>query len=106
MSTRPVHDCGCDDCLSGRDVVTWQLHHQINLLASRLDEQQRRWFIAIESLRIGHGGDRFMAKVTGMDDETIARGRQEVIADLKDRPVDRIRVKGGGRPAAQKKTKR
>jgi hypothetical protein len=35
-----------------------ELHRQINLLLSRLDEQQRRWFVALESNRIGQGGDR------------------------------------------------
>jgi hypothetical protein len=106
MPARPVHECECDDCKSGRDVAIWQSHHNINLLVSRLDEQQRRWYLAVESLRIGYGGDRFMALVTGMDEETVARGRREVAADLGNRPADRVRVPGGGRPPAQKKTKR
>ena len=102
MPARPVHQCECDDCRSGRDVAVWQTHHNINLLASRLDEQQRRWFLAIESLRIGYGGDRLIALVAGMDEETIARGRKELAADFEGRPVDRVRTAGGGRPAAQK----
>jgi hypothetical protein len=32
------------------------LHQQINLLVSRLDEQQRRWFVALEAKRVGRGG--------------------------------------------------
>ena len=33
-------------------------HRQMNLLLSRLDEQQRRWYAAVESAKLGHGGDR------------------------------------------------
>jgi hypothetical protein len=77
-------------------------HHQINLLISRLNEQERRWFVALESKRIGHGGDTFMSQVTGLHVETIRRGRQELDSDLQERPVDRIRLPGGGRPSVKK----
>jgi hypothetical protein len=30
----------------------------MNLLLSRLDEQQRRWYLAVESERMGWGADR------------------------------------------------
>ena len=56
-----------------------ELHHQFNLLLSRLDEQQRRWMVALESKKIGHGGDRFMAAVSGLSVETIRRGRLATI---------------------------
>lgn len=78
----------------------------MNVFLSRLDEQQRRWYVALESKRIGHGGDTLLSQITGMDVETIRRGRREIDDDLQSRPSDRVRVKGGGRPAVEKKTSR
>jgi hypothetical protein len=76
----------------------------MNLLLSRLDEQQRRWYLAVESERIGHGADRILFEVTGVDEKTIRRGRVELAASLEGRPVDRVRQPGGGRPPTKKKT--
>ena len=75
----------------------------MNLLLSRLDEQQRRWYAALESRKVGHGGDALLALLTGLHPDTIRRGREELAAGLQDRPADRVRRPGGGRPAAQKK---
>jgi hypothetical protein len=79
------------------------LHQQINLLLSRLDEQQRRWYVALEADRIGHGGDVLMSKITGLDEKTIRRGKREMQAGLAGRPTKRIRLPGGGRPLLEKK---
>lgn len=78
-------------------------HQQINLLLSRLDEQQRRWYAAVEAERVGHGGRRLVAQITGMDVQTIRRGRGEVARALVDRPVDRVRLPGAGRPPLDNK---
>jgi len=78
----------------------------MNLLMSRLDEQQRRWYAAVESAEIGHGGDRFIASVTGLHVDTIRRGREELAESLEGRPADRVRLPGGGRPALEKKSPR
>jgi len=75
----------------------------MNLLLSRLDEQQRRWYVAVESQRIGRGGLVLLGQITGVDDKTIRRGRQELARSLADRPVERIRLPGGGRPLVEKK---
>ena len=32
----------------------------MNMLLSRLDEQQRRWYAALEATRLGHGGDQLV----------------------------------------------
>ena len=81
-----------------------QLHAQTNLLLSRLDEQQRRWYAALESCKIGHGGDTLLSLITGLHVDTIRRGREELAAGLQGRPADRIRRPGGGRPTIKKKT--
>jgi len=44
-----------------------------------------------------------LAQITGMNRHTIERGRRELSAGLKERPADRIRVPGGGRPAAEER---
>lgn len=68
---------------------------------SRLDERQRRLFAALESLRLGRGGDQAVARVTGMDPHTIAKGRQEL--QERDRQLERVRRPGGGRKSVEKK---
>jgi hypothetical protein len=47
-----------------------------------------------------------LSQITGLDVETIRRGRRELEDDLAHRPADRIRMEGGGRPAVEKKTPR
>ena len=98
-----VHQCQCPVCLLSESHPDQVLHRQMNLFLSRLDEQQRRWYAAVESAKIGHGGDRFISLVTGLHVDTIRRGREELAESLEGRPVDRIRLPGGGRPALEKK---
>jgi Mn-dependent DtxR family transcriptional regulator len=75
----------------------------MNLLLSRMDEPQRRWYVALESLRVGHGGEVLLSEITGLNVETIRRGREELEHELQDRPADRIRLPGAGRPPVEKK---
>src|SRR5262245_9292401 len=99
-----VHECQCSNCLQSQDHPDWQLHHQMNVFLSRLNEQQRRWYLALESKKIGYGGDTLLSQITGMNVETIRRGRRELDAELVSRPVDRVRQKGSaGRLLAEKK---
>ena len=79
------------------------MHHQMNLLMSRMDEQQRRWNVALEANRIGHGGTESLSQITGMNVNTIRKGRRELANELKERPSDRIRMPGGGRKPVEKK---
>jgi hypothetical protein len=102
MADSRVHACQCPDCLAGQDHPERQRHHQINLLMGRLDEQQRRWLAALESNKVGYGGDTLLALITGLHVDTIRRGREELDADLDDRPTDRVRKPGAGRPPGKK----
>lgn len=106
MASLEVRLCQCPCCQQSGDHPERALHHQMNLLLSRLDEAQRRWYVALESNRIGHGGDRLLAQITGMDEKTIRRGRNELAASLTDCAPDRVRQPGGGRPAVEKKIRR
>jgi hypothetical protein len=44
-----------------------------------------------------------LSQITGMNVETIRRGRRELETDFADRPADRVRLEGGGRPPVEKK---
>jgi hypothetical protein len=103
MSEPTTYLCRCDACLQPGYHPEKIIHARINLLLSRLDEQQRRWYVAVESSRVGHGGDRRLSRITGMNVETIRRGRRELDDSLRGRPTDRVRLPGGGRPPAEKK---
>ena len=101
---RTVYQCPCEACRAGSGPEA-EHHRRLNLILARLDEQQRRWVAAAEAQRLGYGGFNTVAAVTGMHPETIRRGRDELAADLKDRPAGRVRLPGGGRPALAKKTR-
>jgi hypothetical protein len=73
----------------------------IILFFSTLNEQQRRLYAGLESLRLGHGGDSQIAALTGLDVHTIAKGRSELLAH--DVRLERIRRPGAGRPRLEKK---
>jgi hypothetical protein len=105
MADATVHACQCPSCRAGLDHPDRRLHHQINLLMSRLDEQQRRWLAALESQKIGYGGDTLLALITGLHVDTIRRGREELDADLDGRPSDRARNPCAGRPPGKKKSR-
>jgi hypothetical protein len=99
---RPVHPCPCPECQVGTGPVA-DHHRRLNRILSRRDEQQRRW-VAAE--RLGYGGVNEVAAITGLHPETIRRGRDELAADLADRPTDRVRPPGGGGRPLSKKTRR
>jgi hypothetical protein len=106
VSNPIVHECECPECRQSIPHPEQTLHQQMNLLMSRLDEQQRRLYAALESLRLGHGGELRVAMITGLDPKTIRRGRQELDESLASRPADRVRLPGGGRHPIEKKTRK
>jgi hypothetical protein len=102
MKSRVVHQCTCRECGVDNSVIRRQ-HAHLNLLMSRLDEQQRRWMAAVEAEKLGHGGIRKLQQITGLDINTIRRGQQELSENLEHRPVGRVRASGGGRKPIEKK---
>ncbi len=105
MPPDTIHQCQCPDCLSAGEHPVKEVHRLMNLLLSRLDEDHRRWYVALESLKAGHGGDRQLARITGLNVETIRRGRRELGRSLVECPAERILRPGGGRPPLKKKTR-
>lgn len=98
QEAREIHQCQCPNCSQSGDHPDKVLHRQMNVFLSRLNEQERRWFVGLQSKAIGYGGDVWMSQVTGLHVETIRRGRRELEEELEGRPVDRVRLPGGGRP--------
>ena len=58
-----VNQCGCELCRMEVNSPESDQHRRINLLMSRLDEQQRRWFAGY--LAKAYGNLAFVALVTG-----------------------------------------
>jgi hypothetical protein len=83
------------------DLATQEAKATILLFCSILNERQRRLYAGLESLKLGHGGDAYIASLLCMDPHTVARGRQELISG--DLSRDRIRAEGGGRLPQEKK---
>ena len=83
------------------EVPEHELKAAILLFCSLLDEQQRRLYAGLESLKLGRGGDRRLADFLDLDPHTVARGRQQLLAQ--DVEVDRARRTGGGRKRVEKK---
>ena len=86
---------------SALQVSPEELKAAILLFYSLLDEQQRRLFAGLESIKLGHGGDSILAEFLGLDPHTVARGRQQLL----DQNVStgRTRRSGGGRKPVEKK---
>jgi hypothetical protein len=104
MPISEIHVCQCADCVQPEEHSNKQIHKQMNLLLSRLDEQQRRWYVAVETNRIGHGSLSWLSLIMGMDEKTIQRGQQEIEQGLVERPSVQVRLSGAGPPRVEKKT--
>lgn len=86
---------------SALQVAPDELKAAILLFYSLLDEQQRRLFAGLESIKQGHGGDALVAEFLTVDPHTVARGRQQLLDH--DVTPGRIRRVGGGRLPVEKK---
>ncbi len=81
-----------------------ELKAAIIIFFSLLNEKQRRLFAGMEALRWGHGGDRRIASLLGIDEKTVARGRKELLAQDFER--EGIRKSGAGRRPVKKNPSR
>jgi hypothetical protein len=101
-----VYQCRCPCCVQAEEHPDRERHAQLNLLLSRSDEQHRRWLVAWEANRLGHGGVALMSLITGLHPDTIRRGQEELASGLAERPTNQTRLPGGGRPPVEKKRPR
>ena len=104
MPVHSLHECECSVCQQHTTAEIIRYHRQINLLLSRLAEPQRRWYVGVLSQAAESPSDAQLALITGIDEKTIRRGRQEMEDDLLNVPLDRQRQPGGGRLLSEKKT--
>ena len=97
-----IRQSSADLIVSNPDLATEEAKAVLLLFCSMLDERQRRLYAGLESLKLGHGGDAYIASLLGLDPHTVAKGRKELInGELS--AGDSIRVKGAGRPLQEKK---
>jgi hypothetical protein len=82
------------------EVPAHELKAAIVLFYSLLDEQQRRLYAGLESIRLGRGGDTQLADFLGIDSHTVARGRQQLLDQ--DVVIGRMRKNGAGRKPVKK----
>jgi hypothetical protein len=61
-----------------------------------LREKDRRRYAAVEAAKLGPGGIPYLARLLGIDPNTIRHGLAE-LRDLPDLPPERVRQPGGGR---------
>jgi hypothetical protein len=92
---------GVSGSVAQREQVSDELRAAIILFWSSLDEQQRRLYAGLESLKLGRGGDHQIAEFLQLDPHTVAKGRRQLVAQ--DVAVDRVRKVGGGRKPVEKK---
>ena len=77
------------------------IERQLRQYYQSLSEKDRRRFAAVEAIKLGHGGIRYIAQVLGCDPHTVQEGMRE-LKDLPDDPAGhRVRKPGGGRKKAE-----
>ena len=59
-----------------------------------LNERDRRRYAAIEAVKLGHGGIKYISRLLGCHRETVAHGITELNSE-KQLTTNRIRKKGG-----------
>lgn len=90
-----IHRCQCAGCRHQPDGAVAREHRAINRIVACTDERSRRLVIGFLARLYGHGGLTFLARITDVDRNTIARGRREL--DQADPlPPGRVRRPGGG----------
>lgn len=89
------------EALAAGDESSADLQQALRTFLATLNEKQRRLYAGFESMKLGRGGDAFIARQIGMNVKTIARGRRELA--LREVTLDRVRRAGGGAKALEKK---
>lgn len=102
--SKPVHNCRCRDCVEQPSGEIALFHASINRLVAALDEKYRRQFVGLLASQLGHGGIQYISKITGLNRQTISRGKRE-IEQVDTALAGRIRVPGGGRHKVEKKNR-
>jgi hypothetical protein len=73
-----------------------EIEKQMKAFYDSLNEKDRRRYAAIEALKLGHGGQKYISDVLGCHFQTVMAGIAE-ITNGTETPKDRIRKPGGGK---------
>ena len=92
---RVIHRCPCPECCRRPDGSVAREHQAINRIVACTDERSRRLVVGLLARLYGHGGIILLARITGLDRNTIARGRRE-LDETDPLPTGRVRRPGGG----------
>lgn len=101
---RVVHACECVTCRQHSSGRLAREHRVLNRLLAATDERTRRLIAGLLARQHGRGGVSLLARITGLDRNTIARGQRELRQPL--RCPGRIRRPGGGGQRVEKKVQR
>src|SRR5438132_13256305 len=88
--------CPCRSCQEDPNSPTAEQHRSINRLVALADERSRRLLVGFLAEQHGRGGIALLSRITGLDCNTIARGRRE-LHGVPPLPPGRIRRPGAGR---------
>jgi len=88
-------------CIMSPKVLMNELKASIIIFFSILNEKQRRLYAGLESMKIGHGGDKVISELLEINIKTVSKGRQELFDGKVN--IDTIRNTGGGRKTIKKK---
>lgn len=100
-----LRSISCEELSLGKfkpDVLVDDVKAAIIIFFSILDEKQRRLYAGLESLKFGHGGDRLLSEMLGLNIKTVAKGRNELLHN--EILASDIRKPGGGRKDIKKKS--
>ena len=94
-AVQTMHRCSCPECRQEPAGAVAREHQAINRIIACTDERSRRLFAGFLARQHGRGGIALMERITGLDRNTIARGRREL--DQADTlPTNRVRRPGAG----------
>jgi hypothetical protein len=85
------------------DKAAEQYRRELKTFLATLTQEQRRLYAAVESNRIGRGGVRVVAELTGLCQPTIARGRRQLADLLEGKSIKKERKPVKGRPRIEEK---
>jgi hypothetical protein len=102
QSRRVPPVCACRSCQQHPHGAVAREHRRINRFLATADERMRRLLAGFLAHQQGRGGVSLLARITGLDRNTIARGQRELRHGAP-HASSRIRRPGAGRPRAEKK---
>src|SRR5436190_14056648 len=98
---RLVHACECLTCRRYPKGRLAREHRALNRLIAASDERTRRLLAGFLARQHGTGGIALLARIAGLDRDTVARGRCELRQPF--RSSGRIRRSGAGGQRVEKK---